>query len=60
LRWTPRISEKSEVGLLLANNAHATELLGWTPQVSLEQGLAEVVEWVRENLHTYRTDEYAV
>jgi dTDP-glucose 4,6-dehydratase len=52
--------EKSEVGLLLANNARATELLGWSPRVSLEEGLGHVVDWVRENLHTYRTDEYAV
>jgi GDP-L-fucose synthase len=26
----------------------AAEVLGWSPQVSLESGLAEVVEWIRE------------
>ena len=52
--------EKSEVGLLLADNTNAEKLLGWTPKVTLEEGLGHVVSWVRENLPMYRTDEYAV
>lgn len=52
--------EKSEVGLLLADNSHAEKLLGWTPRVTLEEGLGHVVAWVKENLRAFRTDEYAV
>lgn len=52
--------EKSEVGLLLADNSRAEKLLGWTPRVGLEDGLGRVVEWVRENLKSYRVGEYAV
>jgi len=52
--------EKSEVGLLLADNTNAEKLLGWKPKVSLEEGLGHVVSWVKNNLQNYRTDEYAV
>ena len=33
----------------LINHAKATRELGWTPSVSFEQGLAETVNWYREN-----------
>jgi len=52
--------ERSEIGLLLADNANAERLLGWSPRVPLEDGLHLVVEWIRDNLDGYRTDEYAV
>jgi NAD dependent epimerase/dehydratase len=52
--------EKSEVELLLCNPAKAKELLGWEPQISLEQGLTRVAEYVRTNLNDYRVTEYAV
>ena len=38
---------KSEVEALIASPAKAKELMGWEPTVSLEAGLAKVVEWVR-------------
>jgi NAD dependent epimerase/dehydratase len=52
--------EKSEVELLLCNPAKAKELLGWEPQISLEQGLTRVAEYIRTNLNDYRVTEYAV
>ena len=39
----------SEVERLLADNALARELLGWKPQVSLEEGLRRTVAWIRDN-----------
>jgi dTDP-glucose 4,6-dehydratase len=33
----------------LINHEKATRELGWTPQVSFEQGLADTVNWYREN-----------
>lgn len=52
--------EKSEVQRLLATNAKAARLLGWRPQVSLDEGLALTVEWVKANLNLFRPDEYTV
>lgn len=48
----------SEVGRLLAGTALAQELFGWKSAYTLEQGLAETVEWVRQNLHLFRVNEY--
>ncbi|MBI2630275.1 SDR family NAD(P)-dependent oxidoreductase [Candidatus Pacearchaeota archaeon] len=41
--------EKSEVRLLLCDNTKAKNLIGWAPQYSLEQGLREVLEYVKQN-----------
>ncbi len=40
---------KSEVKRLWCDNAKAKRLLGWEPQVSLDEGLKETIEWVSEN-----------
>lgn len=50
--------EKSEVDRLLASNARAKELLGWTPQVSLEQGLERTIAWLTQNSERYRPGVY--
>ena len=52
--------EKSEVGLLLADNSKALRLLDWRPVVTLEEGLAATIEWLRGHEQHYRVDEYAV
>lgn len=52
--------EKSEVGLLLADNSKALRLLDWRPKVTLEEGLASMIEWTKLNGGHYRPDEYAV
>ncbi len=48
----------SEVGRLLAGTSLATELWGWGPKYSLDQGLDETIAWVRDNLALFRVDEY--
>lgn len=50
--------EKSEVQRLLSDNARAKEIMGWEPQVSFEEGLGRTIEWVREHLGLYRSEEY--
>lgn len=52
--------EKSEVNRLLANHSLATELMGWTPRVTLEEGLERTIVWIRDNLDRYRPNEYTV
>ena len=52
--------EKSEVERLLADNARAITLLGWEPQVTLEEGLQRTIDWLREHQGRYRTGVYVV
>jgi NAD dependent epimerase/dehydratase len=52
--------EESEVERLLADNSLARALLGWQPQVTLEDGLARTIDWVRENLDRFRPGKYTV
>ena len=37
----------SEVMRLLSDNTLARDLLGWTPQISMEEGLARTIAWAR-------------
>jgi NAD dependent epimerase/dehydratase len=48
----------SEVGRLLASTQLAQELWGWKPAYTLDQGLAETIDWIRGNLGLFRTSEY--
>lgn len=50
----------SEVARLHADASLAREKLGWTPSVSVEEGLARTVEFIRANPGLYRPAEYAV
>lgn len=52
--------EKSEVMRLLAANGKAKELLGWSPRVTLDEGLKTTADWVKANLQIFRPDEYTV
>jgi len=52
--------EQSEVMRLLCDRSKAERLLGWTPQVSLEDGLSRTVDYIRDHLAFYQTERYAV
>lgn len=50
--------EKSEVMRLLSDNRKAMDLLGWSPQVPLLQGLERTVNWIRSHAELYRPSVY--
>lgn len=51
---------KSEVFRLWGDNTKITTLTNWCPQYSIEEGLAETIEWFtkKENLAKYKADIY--
>ena len=51
---------KSEVFRLWGDNTKITTLTDWQPQYSIEQGLAETIEWFtkKENLAKYKANIY--
>ena len=51
---------KSEVFRLWGDNTKITTLTDWRPQYSIEQGLAETIEWFtkKENLAKYKANMY--
>ena len=52
--------EKSEVNRLLGANAKIKELTDWKQQYTFEQGIAETIAWIRQNMDAYKTDIYNV
>ncbi len=52
--------EKSEVERLCADASKARELLGWAPKYSLEEGLAETINWIQENNERFRRGVYTI
>ncbi|MCA9869875.1 MAG: GDP-mannose 4,6-dehydratase, partial [Anaerolineae bacterium] len=50
----------SEVMRLWADNRKAAALIGWRPRVSLDEGLALTIDWVRQNLARFRPGVYEV
>ena len=52
--------EKSEVNRLLGCNEKIKRLTNWTPQYTFEEGLAETIEFLRDNLDKYKVDIYNV
>lgn len=55
-----RRPDRSEVMVLQSDHSRATELLGWRPTVSLEDGLGMTADWMRSNLAAFRPEQYAV
>lgn len=51
---------KSEVMVLQSSPAKAAALLGWKAATSLEEGIARTVAWMKDNLHRYEPERYAV
>jgi NAD dependent epimerase/dehydratase len=54
-RMRPRLSE---VLKLVSDNTLAREMLNWAPKVSLDNGLRQTIEFVRDHLELFRNDGY--
>lgn len=52
--------EKSEVNRLWADNTKIKQLTDWAPKYTLDDGLAETIEWIKKNIQYYKTDIYNV
>jgi dTDP-glucose 4,6-dehydratase len=50
----------SEVQRLVSDPRLARELMGWEPSVTLRDGVAQTIDWIRENLDRYALDEYVI
>lgn len=50
--------EKSEVNRLLGCNDKILRLTDWKPQYTFEEGLAETIEFLKNNLDRYKVDLY--
>ena len=54
--------ENSEVERLFCDNSKLLKHTNWEPNYTLEQGIAEVIEWMKkpENLNNFKSDRYNV
>ena len=52
--------DKSEVERLFCNNSKILENTTWKPEYSLESGLQETIEWIKNNITYFKSDIYNV
>ncbi len=52
--------DKSEVERLFCNNSKIIANTQWKPGYTLESGLTETIEWIKNNLSYFKTDIYNV
>lgn len=52
--------EKSEVNRLLGSNEKIKRLTNWRPKYTLQEGLGETIEWMKDNLDRYKADIYNI
>jgi UDP-glucose 4-epimerase len=52
--------DASEVMVLLSDPSRAREKLGWSPAVSLEDGLMRTARWIEQHRHLYDPERYHV
>lgn len=50
--------EKSEVNRLLGCNKKIKELTAWEPKYTFEEGIAQTIEFLRNNMDKYKVDIY--
>ncbi len=50
----------SEVMRLISDNTKALELMDWKPTFDLDSGLSATIEYIKEHLHEFKSDIYAV
>jgi dTDP-glucose 4,6-dehydratase len=48
----------SEVMKLISDNSRARDIMGWSPAISLDEGLGQTIEFVRKHPSFYQTDRY--
>lgn len=52
--------ENSEVNRLWGNNEKIKKLTDWETQYSLDDGLLETIQWIKNNMNYFKTDIYNV
>lgn len=52
--------EKSEVNRLLGSNQKIRMLTDWKPRYTLKKGMEETIQWMKNNLSSYKTDIYNI
>jgi len=52
--------EKSEVNRLLGSNEKIKMLTDWEPRFTFEEGLAQTIDFFRDNLEKYKVDIYNI
>jgi len=52
--------DKSEVNRLLGSNEKIKALTDWTPRYTFAQGIAETIEWIRNNINEYKANIYNI
>lgn len=52
--------QKSEVERLLGDNQKLKSMTSWEQKYTFEQGIAETISWMRENLHKYKNNIYNI
>ena len=52
--------EKSEVNRLLGSNEKIKMLTDWEPRFTFEEGLAQTIDFIRDNLEKYKVDIYNI
>lgn len=53
-------AKKSEVEKLIGDRKKAKKLLNWEPQYSLDKGLKETIDWIRQNRNIYKKNTFVV
>jgi dTDP-glucose 4,6-dehydratase len=52
--------KNSEVERLWADSTKAQKLLGWQPQVDLDDGLKKTIKWISEHMDDYKVGRYTI
>lgn len=50
----------SEVNRLLGSNKKIMELTNWRPRYTLAEGIAETIDWLKDNMDFYKPDVYNI
>ncbi len=59
-RSEERVRRAGEVERLCSDNSKARVLAGWSPVISLDEGLRLTMEWMRKSRHLFDPDHYRI